>query len=214
MTARRSTAASPAPGSRERLLRTMGKLLRRRGYAASALQEVVREAGAPVGSLYFHFPGGKEQLAAEAVARSGSRVGERLAWLLSRADAPAAVRAIAAAMGEDLRRSRWSHGCPIGSTALERAADSEPIRSAAAGVFDQWELLLVQRLCADGFDADRARRIAGLVVAMLEGALLVARTRRSVEPLLAGADLVAGWIASETPSASARDSARPGKERT
>lgn len=214
MTAKRSAGQISAPGSRERLLRTMGKLLRRQGYAASGLQEIVREAGAPVGSLYFHFPGGKEQLAAEAVARSGGRIGERLAWLLARADAPTAVRAIAGAMGEDLRRSRFCHGCPIGSTALERAADSEPIRSAAAGVFDQWELLFVQRLCADGFDAERARRIAGLVVAMLEGALLVARTRRSVEPLHTAADLVAGWIAAEMPSSKSEHSARPVEEKT
>ncbi len=186
------------PGSRDRMVHSMGRLLRRQGYAATGLQQVAREANAPIGSMYFHFPKGKEQLAAEAVARSGGDLGERLAALLGAAGVAPAVRAIAAAMGEDLARSRWSNGCPIATAALERAADSEPIRGAACAVFDQWELLFFQRMCADGVAPQRARRIASLIVAALEGALILARTRRRVDPLHEVAAQVAEWIAEET----------------
>ena len=61
------------------------------------------------------------RLAAEAVARSGSDLGEMLATLLGGADTPAAMRAITAAMGAHLKRSRWHNGCPIATTALEMA---------------------------------------------------------------------------------------------
>lgn len=138
------------------MVRSMGRLLRRQGYAATGLQQLVLEAEAPMGSMYFHFPNGKEQLAAEAVARSGSDLGEMLATPLGGADTPAAVRAITAAMGADLKRSRWHNGCPIATTALEMAADSEAIRSATNAVFDQWELLFVQRMRADGIPLPRA----------------------------------------------------------
>jgi len=203
----------PAPGSRERMVRAMGRLLRRQGYAATGLQQVAREARAPIGSMYFYFPDGKEQLAAEAVARSGGDLGGRLDALLGASDVPAAVRAIAGAMGEDLVRSRWMNGCPIATAALERAADSEPIRSAASAVFDQWELVFFERMCADGIAADRARRIASLVVAALEGAILLARTRRSLDPLREVAGQVAEWIAAETARVGAADSSPPASGR-
>jgi TetR/AcrR family transcriptional repressor of lmrAB and yxaGH operons len=180
------------------MVRAMGRLLRRQGYAATGLQQVAREARAPIGSMYFYFPDGKEQLAAEAVSRSGGDLGRGLAALLEASDISAAVRAIAGAMGEDLVRSRWMNGCPIATAALERAADSEPIRGAASAVFDQWETLFFQRMCADGIAPERARRIASLIVAALEGAILLARTRRSVGPLEEVADQVAEWVATET----------------
>jgi len=179
------------------MVRSMGRLLRRQGYAATGLQQLVLEAEAPMGSMYFHFPNGKEQLAAEAVARSGSDLGEMLATLLGGADTPAAVRAITAAMGADLKRSRWHNGCPIATTALEMAADSEAIRSATNAVFDRWELLFVQRMRADGIPLERARGIAPLIVAALEGALILARARRRLDPLERVAGLLADWIDAE-----------------
>jgi len=185
------------------MVRSMGRLLRRQGYAATGLQQLVLEAKAPMGSMYFHFPNGKEQLAAEAVARSGSDLGEMLATLLGGADTPAAVRAIAAAMGADLKRSRWHNGCPIATTALEMAADSEAIRSATNAVFDQWELLFVQRMRADGIPLERTRGIAPLIVAALEGALILARTRRRLDPLERVAGLLADWIDAEAKTAAA-----------
>jgi TetR/AcrR family transcriptional repressor of lmrAB and yxaGH operons len=190
------------------MVRSMGRLLRRQGYAATGLQQLVLEAEAPMGSMYFHFPNGKEQLAAEAVARSGSDLGEMLATLLGGADTPAAVRAITAAMGADLKRSRWHNGCPIATTALEMAADSEAIRSATNAVFDQWELLFMQRMRADGIPLERARGIAPLIVAALEGALILARTCRRLDPLERVAGLLADWIDAEA-KASAATQPRP-----
>lgn len=216
--AARTKGSRPGAGTRERMVRTMGRLLRRQGYAATGLQQLAAEAEAPMGSMYFHFPGGKEQLAAEAVARAGGDLGEMLASLLGGASVAGAVRAIAAAMGRDLEGSRWHHGCPIATTALEMAGESERIRGAANAVFDQWELLFVQRLCADGVAAERARAIASTIVAGLEGALLLARTRRSLAPLDEIGELLASWIAAETsgegpsPSPDPPSPARPRKE--
>jgi len=139
---------------------------------------------------------------------AGFDLGEMLAALLGGADTPAAVRAITAAMGADLKRSRWHNGCPIATTALEMAADSEAIRSATNAVFDQWELLFVQRMRADGIPLERARGIAPLIVAALEGALILARTRRRLDPLERVAALLADWIAAEA-KASAATRPRP-----
>jgi TetR/AcrR family transcriptional repressor of lmrAB and yxaGH operons len=205
---KKKASTPPEPGSRDRMIRSMGRLLRRQGYAATGLQQVVADAEAPIGSMYFHVPNGKEQLAAEAIARSGSELVAHLAALLGAADSASAVRAIAAAMGADLKRSRWHNGCPIATPALEMAAMSAPIRHATNVVFDQWELLFVQRMKADGIPLARARAIAQTIVAVLEGALIVARTRQSVEPLDNAAGLLADWIAAEASADVASASAR------
>jgi TetR/AcrR family transcriptional regulator, lmrAB and yxaGH operons repressor len=170
-------------GSRERAVRAMARLLRRRGYAGTRLQHVVAEARAPVGSLYFHFPGGKAALAAEAVASAGGELGGRLAQLLAGRSAPDALEAIAVAMGEDLKRSRWRNGCPIATTALERGADDDVIRRAADGVFRGWEGLFAARLERDGIARDEARGLGVLIVSSLEGAIILARSQRSAAPL-------------------------------
>ncbi len=214
MPSRREKRKPHEAGSRERMIQTMGDLLRRRGYAATGLQQLTEEARAPIGSMYFHFPGGKEQLAAEAVTRAGSERSAVLATLLGGTNTADAVRAIAAAMGRDLVTSRWHNGCPIATPALEMSGESEPIRAAANASFDAWELLFAQRLGADGVPSGRARAIAAAIVAALEGGLILARTRRSLAPLEAIAALLASWISAEArPPASAAASTRARRRR-
>jgi len=187
------------PGSRERAIRAMARLLRRKGYAGTGLQDVVAEAGAPIGSLYHHFPGGKVVLAAEAVTHAGGELRERLASLLEATDAPGALEAIAAAMADDLRRSGWRNGCPIATTALERAADDEHIRHAADGVFRRWEELFAARLASDGYPGDEARALGTLAISTLEGALILARSQSSVAPLRDAAHSLAGLLRRSAP---------------
>src|SRR3954453_12156456 len=62
----------PRP-SRERLLDSAVDLLQRQGYHGTGLNELLERSGAPRGSLYHYFPGGKEQMGAEAIARAGGR---------------------------------------------------------------------------------------------------------------------------------------------
>lgn len=192
-------SAPETPGSRERAVRAMARLLRRKGYAGTGLQDVVAEAKAPIGSLYHHFPGGKVALAAEAVASAGGELGDRLAVLLESMDAADALEAIAATMGEDLRRSSWRSGCPIATTALERAAANEEIRAAADGVFRSWEGLFAARLVRDGHTAEQAAGLGTLAVSSLEGALILARSQCSTGPLAEASKSLAGLLRAATP---------------
>src|SRR5256885_3773423 len=98
------------------------RLLQRDGYAATSWRGVVEEAGTPWGSAHHHFPGGKEQLAAEAVALGGAHVAELLRSCISDAvTAGDAVRAWFAASARLLRASSYQDGCPIATVALETA---------------------------------------------------------------------------------------------
>jgi AcrR family transcriptional regulator len=172
--------------TRDAFIETTGQLLRRQGYAGSGLNEIVARSGAPKGSLYFHFPGGKEQLALAAMQRTGEQLREAVAGILASSEDPAeAIARLIGVLGEGLERSGYSDGCPIATVTLEAAAGSESIRTVAAATFDSWLDVLAQRLAKTGMPAPAATQRALLVLSAIEGALVLARARQDLAPLVA-----------------------------
>lgn len=133
------------------MLRTAAGLFRAQGYHATGLNQVLAEGSLPKGSLYFHFPGGKEQLAVESLQRSGEELCAGIAGMLAATADPAeAVDRVLALLGEHLVATDFREGCPVASVALDAAARSEPIRIACTDVYDSWERLVAQHLCTVG----------------------------------------------------------------
>jgi len=144
---------------------------------------VVRESGAPRGSTYFHFPGGKAELAREAIARAGDEIEEMVDQAARHADDPASlVRALAQIMASRLERSGYQGGCAIATLVLELAPRDEEFSAAFDSVFARWRAALVSRFEPLGIAPDRAAALADLVISALEGALLLSRAARSTEP--------------------------------
>lgn len=161
------------------------KLFRRHGYAATGVSDILRLAGAPKGSLYYHFPGGKEALGAAAVAEAGALVTRTLRDIAAAADGPADfIERYCTLLSRWLQESGFRSGCPIATTLLETAPRSDAIRSAGARALNDWVAVISDVFSAGNrLGADAARRRATLVIAAVEGALLLARTHRSIEPL-------------------------------
>jgi len=170
--------------TRDRVLRTAADLFRAQGYHATGLNQVLAEGDAPKGSLYFHFPGGKEQLAVESLALAGDEQCAALRSVLtSTADPVEALERAVELLGEHLAASGFRNGCPIATVALDASAESEPIRQACVSVYDSWQELISDHLAAAGFtDSDG---LATVLLASIEGALLLARTRHDLAPLRA-----------------------------
>ncbi|HSG88294.1 MAG TPA: TetR/AcrR family transcriptional regulator [Pseudomonadales bacterium] len=169
---------------RDRLLQTAVRLFRQQGYAATGLAEILAKSGAPRGSLYHHFPGGKEAVGAAAVALAGATVTQTLRQLLERTDSGAAfVTAYGALLAQWVAASDFRDGCPIATTLLETTPRSEAIAAAGAAAFEAWTALIARAFARDGLDADAAHAHALLVVAGVEGALLLARVTRSTAPV-------------------------------
>jgi TetR/AcrR family transcriptional repressor of lmrAB and yxaGH operons len=166
--------------TRARLLDATLDLVEEGGYFGAGLNQVIASSGAPRGSLYFHFPGGKDQLVRESLARAGDGIAAVLAGLEAQDATELAVRALGL-LGDRLEASGWAKGCPVATVALEMAASSDAIQQVCSATYLSWERLLRDRLAADGHpDADG---LATTLLAMIEGALLLARTHRSREPL-------------------------------
>jgi TetR/AcrR family transcriptional repressor of lmrAB and yxaGH operons len=172
--------------TRQRMLDTAADLFQTQGYHATGLTQLTTAGGAPKGSLYFHFPGGKEQLAAEAVRLSSERTGELLSAIVRDApDAPTAIDRAVDALASFLTESDFQRGCPLATVALDAAAASEPIREACADGYSSWHGVLAGDLAGRGLRPERADELATVVLAAIEGGLLLARTRRDVAPLRA-----------------------------
>lgn len=170
----------------ERIVVAMTELLRRQGYAATGIKQVVETSEAPIGSIYHHFKGGKRGIAAAALRQSGAAYGELVGMLLTPYDDPAdGIEAAFVAAAETIEQGGWLNMCPVGTVAGE-IADAEPgLREIAAEVMASWIDTGTALFTARGLPEADARSLMSAVVSALEGAFIVARTQRSTDAILA-----------------------------
>jgi TetR/AcrR family transcriptional repressor of lmrAB and yxaGH operons len=170
--------------TKQRMVATTAALMQRQGISATGLSEIVEGAQAPKGSLYFHFPGGKEELALAALQQAAQQLGDGIAAVLAQAPTPAdGVAQLVTGMAAGLEHSGYARGCPLATTALETAHDSDVLAAACAAGFASWHGHIAHALRRDGFTPAVARDRATLALSALEGALILARAQRDTAPL-------------------------------
>ena len=168
--------------SKQRMIETAAVVMRERGVEATSFSEVLARSGAPRGSIYHHFPGGKAQLIEEATRYGGEFTAAGLAAALADDDPVAAIGAFSASWLRILRKTDFAGGCPVVAASLE--GDRSPAaRDAAAAAFENWEQLVAAALEPHVESAQLARSLATLVIASIEGAIVLARAARSTGPL-------------------------------
>ncbi|HSS26216.1 MAG TPA: TetR/AcrR family transcriptional regulator [Mycobacterium sp.] len=174
---------------RERMVVSAALLIRERGAHATAISDVLEHSGAPRGSAYHYFPGGRTQLLCEAVDYAGEHVGA----IITQAEGSLELLdTLIDKYRRQLLDSDFRAGCPIVAVSVEagfetsREQDHERMASVierAAAVFDRWTELIAQRFIADGIPPEQAREMAVLATSAIEGAILLARVRRDLTPL-------------------------------
>lgn len=150
-------------------------LFRRQGYAATGLNQILDEAGVKAGSLYHHFPQGKQQLAAAVVDTAGAGIEQLLRRFLATGRSVADIvdrwiDLLVAGLAGDQR-----DGCPIEPIATESVHASPEVRAASARVFNGWCEAIEERLRSEGWPAADAERVALAVISLIEGALILSR---------------------------------------
>lgn len=165
------------------------RLLRRQGYTATGINDIIAKSGAPKGSLYYYFPEGKEQIAVAAIEGAGGLVADTFRDLAEKASGPADfIRNYLTLLGQWLEMSGYRDGCPIATTLLETVPDSSAITAAGRDVLDDWRRILADMLIRHGADENTAPADANLIMSAIEGAMLLARTEQSTKPLQDVAD--------------------------
>lgn len=175
--------------AREKAIETAERLFRVQGYAATGLTQIIAESGAPKGSFYFHFPGGKRELALEVIAayRVETSRGFRMLAQKTEGDPDRFVRALVRALAKEMKASDWAMGCAAQTLAQELAPGDVEITDVLAALFDEWTEILAAAI-GPASDRRSARSSALALVGALEGARTLARTLRSDAPFDAVAE--------------------------
>jgi len=185
--------------SRSRMIETAFELFRCRGYHGTAFSDVVEQSGAPRGSIYYHFPGGKRELALETIAMAGDQIELMVDQAARQAHDPTSlIRSLAQLQMQRLEKSGYCSGCAIATVVLELAPMDEEVSAECSKVFARWHSALVDRFEHWGVEHGRADAIADLVVTTFEGGLVVSRAARSSEPFWSTINALIDLIDSES----------------
>jgi AcrR family transcriptional regulator len=160
------------------MLISAAEVMRERGAAGVTIDEVLARSGAPRGSVYYHFPEGRNQILAEALRWAGDTIAERIADAADRGAMPL-VRGFAEFWERTLEDSDFGAGCPV----VACTQDGAQLTSIASEIFGRWRDALTRAFVADGFDDADAESLAVTCIASLEGAVVLCRSIRNAEPL-------------------------------
>ncbi|MFI7195431.1 TetR/AcrR family transcriptional regulator [Nocardia nova] len=179
----------------ERIVTATAELMRRQGYGATSVKQITAAARAPIGSLYHHFPQGKQQIAAAALRTSGAAYIQLLPLLMDPyPDLRVAVVAAFTAAAEQIEQSGWMNMCPVGTVAGE-IADSEPaLREVTAEVMQSWIDQGSAYFRARGLPAPAAHTFVIAVLGALEGAFILSRTLCSTAPIESAGQAMAAYL--------------------
>lgn len=176
---------SEKTNTRQMILDTAARLFFTKGYHATGLSQIIKESECPKGSLYYYFPKGKEELALECIHRTKLFVTEKWKAKFDAYKDPAeAVQAFVLELGTDAEKCDFQGYMPFSFwMAVETSAISEKLREAGQDVFASWQAVVSERLIQAGMEKTRAEDVGVVIVSLLEGALILAITKRDKQPL-------------------------------
>src|SRR5882757_5601324 len=176
-------SASERRPARHRMVHSAGVLVRERGVHGVGLRQIVAHADGPRGSLQRYFPGGKTQLITEAINLAAAEVlDDTESGLIEAADLADAIDAIFAPWRQLLVDSNFTLGCPIAATVVDASGDEE-LRREARALLAQMQDSVRDALVRFGVPKSTADEDASVLVAALEGALILSRANQSTQPL-------------------------------
>lgn len=176
--------------SRARAISTASSLFKKQGYHGTGLTQIIEESGSPKGSFYYHFPGGKEELAVEAISHGSQDIVVLLKQAAEQCngDEIQYIDLATENVTKWLLDSDFENACPVTSIALEMAPHSKMLADACANAFREWISITEQSFISCGVGGKRARSLATAFVSSLEGAFILSRTEQSTDTFLAVRD--------------------------
>ncbi|WP_167042978.1 TetR/AcrR family transcriptional regulator [Salinibacterium sp. ZJ454] len=170
--------------AKEALARATLRLIQAQGYHGTGVAEVAASSGVSKGSLFFHYPDGKDQLAVAAIDLAEADISHLLRS--AAASATTLVDAIATVLetlAADLIASDFTTGCPVAVVTIESGGSNERLRDACVRAYDSWVEPVREMLASHGFPAETAAPLASTIVSLVEGAMVTSRARRDTAPL-------------------------------
>jgi AcrR family transcriptional regulator len=185
-----ATAPQATGSTRDRLLIATMHLLARQGLAGTGVKQILERADAQFSSLYHHFPGGKDELAAEALRTAGILYQGLVESVWDEADDLVhSIRAVFNGAAQALVDSDYEDVCPIGTVAMEVASSNEVLRQATAEIYEMWVASAQGRIREAGISVRQAKKLALSIITLLEGAFVLCRATRSPDAMLVSGEM-------------------------
>jgi TetR/AcrR family transcriptional repressor of lmrAB and yxaGH operons len=166
--------------AREDMLTVATDLFRARGYEGVGIAELLEKSGAPRGSLYFHFPGGKQQIGAEVVARVGAEVASRFRELReSGVDITTFIERVFKATAAESKERCYEASCPMAALATGFGSNDVKLAEAVKIAFTSWETEIRLAAEARGMTKSNAGLFASAMLTAMEGAFVISKAQRS-----------------------------------
>lgn len=170
--------------AREQIIKTTCELIEEQGYHATGLNQIVKESGSPKGSLYHYFPGGKDELVMESLQKVGQAVQNRIETVLAKKTDPAeAISDFIREVAAGVAHFDFKTGGPITTVALETANTNERLSNECGKIYQAWHNAFAEKLTTSGLSGDKAHRLANVIIATLEGGIILSRTYKDNKPL-------------------------------
>jgi TetR/AcrR family transcriptional regulator, lmrAB and yxaGH operons repressor len=177
-----SKPTSKRPDTRKKMLVSAAQVMRERGAAGVTIDAVLARSGAPRGSVYYHFPDGRNQILTEALRYSGdsitAMIDDAAGW-----GARALLHEFVEFWERLLTEGDFTAGCPVVAAAIGCNAGDLNLTTEASAILARWCTALTRAFVNDGFDEAEAASLAVTSIATLEGAVVLSRSNRSVDPL-------------------------------
>lgn len=169
--------------AKDLMARAAAELFQRQGYHGTGLAEIIAQSGAPKGSIYHHFPGGKDDLAKHALMLAGDDISALVARCFVNDDSfEAGVGRLAEALAQWFDNSGQGNGCPIAAVLIDAAADSRLLRDLCGSIFADWAKLAASQARENGFEPAQAEALGRCTVTAMEGAWILARASNTSAP--------------------------------
>lgn len=184
-----ANADETAPRGRARalMIRAAADLLQRRGYHGTGVAEILAQSGAPRGSLYHYFPGGKRQITVEAIAYAAQLFGRDIDMATrDAATVSDCCAALSALCKRDLLATNYEAGCPLAAVALDAPSSEAEIMAACDAGFTLWSAKLAVPFGRLGLPTEQAATTAKLFVHLLLGSTMAARVARDTTAIDSG----------------------------
>jgi AcrR family transcriptional regulator len=178
---RQDAAPTKRGSTRQKMLISASEVMRERGAAGVTIDAVLARSGAPRGSVYYHFPDGRNQILIEALRYAGDSITEMIDDAVDRG-ARVLIRKFVEYWENRLFDGGFNAGCPVVAAALGSAEEPQ-LCSDAGAILGRWCTALTRAFVADGFGESDASSLAVTSIAALEGAIMLCRSTRSVVPL-------------------------------
>lgn len=172
--------------TREEMIKSMAYLLQRNGYAGTSINDIIQHSKSPRGSLYYHFPKGKEQLAIEAIKQTKRNVTTFIKENLSKYDdASESIKYFILDSARRFEENNYFQGVPITALVLETASTSDALREACLEVFEAWNKEFTNKLLLNGYSESDAKILGETINLMIQGGLVMSLARKNADALKA-----------------------------